>query len=399
MLFAFIPVALGMAARVAHPGITSTRLVLPTMLVEHLRPWLGALALAAVFSAEVDTCDAILFMLATSLSQDLYKRFVNPRRQRSAAAAVARAASLVGGALGVVLAIVLPPSVDRRAERSSIRCSASLFVPVVGGPVRAARRQPRGARGDRRRPHPSRIGAAGAQRRPWPRCARSDACSALARGRRPRFVHRRCCFDPGALVFNMADMFRLDGKVVAVIGAGSGIGEAVALGAAPRRGARRLPRRQRRAAQPSAAADPRRADGSAGTAAVDIADEAGVPVARSTPIVDAARQSRRPRLHAGHQRAQADSQLHRRRVRSRRPRQPARQLQRAAGGRADHDGAEVGQHRVVLVDSFARDRAGAVGLLDEQGRHRAAGEDARRRSGRSTASGSMLSALASSKRR
>ena len=48
------------------------------MLTQLLPPWLGALALAAVFSTEVDTCDAILFMISTSVSQDLYKRFIKP---------------------------------------------------------------------------------------------------------------------------------------------------------------------------------------------------------------------------------------------------------------------------------------------------------------------------------
>ncbi|HNV01742.1 MAG TPA: hypothetical protein PLN93_02500 [Vicinamibacterales bacterium] len=39
---------------------------------------LGGVLLAAIFSAEVSTSDPVLFMLATSLSQDLYRRFVNP---------------------------------------------------------------------------------------------------------------------------------------------------------------------------------------------------------------------------------------------------------------------------------------------------------------------------------
>ena len=91
-LFAFIPVLLGMSARVLVPDVASPNLVLPTVLVEALPVWLGALALAAVFSAEVSTCDAILFMLATSLSQDLYKQFVEPagRRQDRAARRQAR---------------------------------------------------------------------------------------------------------------------------------------------------------------------------------------------------------------------------------------------------------------------------------------------------------------------
>ena len=37
-----------------------------------LPPAVGALALAAVFSAEISTADAVLFMLATSGSRDLY---------------------------------------------------------------------------------------------------------------------------------------------------------------------------------------------------------------------------------------------------------------------------------------------------------------------------------------
>ena len=65
------------------------------------------------------------------------------------------------------------------------------------------------------------------------------------------------------------------------------------------------------------------------------------------------------------------------------PRQPSRQLQRAAGSGADHDGAEVRQHRALLVHPLARDRAGSVRLLDEQGGHRAAGENGARPNGRS----------------
>ena len=67
-------VLLGMIGRVAVPGLTDPNTVLPTVLTRQLPPWLGALALSAIFSTEVDTCDAILFMIATSASKDLYKR-------------------------------------------------------------------------------------------------------------------------------------------------------------------------------------------------------------------------------------------------------------------------------------------------------------------------------------
>jgi SSS family solute:Na+ symporter len=131
-VFALAPVLMGMAARVAHPGIAGRDLVLPTLLHEQLPPVLGALALAAIFSAEVSTCDAILFMLSTSLSQDLYKRFVNPAATDRQVLAVARGAAIAGGTVGVLLAIVLSTVVAALAIFYSL-LAATLFVPVIGG--------------------------------------------------------------------------------------------------------------------------------------------------------------------------------------------------------------------------------------------------------------------------
>jgi len=133
MVFALLPVAIGMALRVAQPGIEIRDQVLPIAFAHHLPPLLGALALAAVFSAEVSTCDAILFMLATSLSQDLYKRFVNPGAGDRKVLSVARIASAVGGGLGVLLAVVLPPSVINALTIFYSLLAVSLFVPIVGG--------------------------------------------------------------------------------------------------------------------------------------------------------------------------------------------------------------------------------------------------------------------------
>ena len=131
-IFSFAPVLIGMAARVAHPGIEGRDLVLPTAMLEHLPPLLGSLALAAIFSAEVSTCDAILFMLSTSLSQDLYKRFIKPSATDRQVLGVARGAALFGGAVGVLLAVVIPTVVTALTIFYSL-LAVSLFVPVVGG--------------------------------------------------------------------------------------------------------------------------------------------------------------------------------------------------------------------------------------------------------------------------
>ena len=132
MLFGFIPVFFGVAAYAAGIRVESRDLVLPTVLAQELPVFIGALGLAAVFSAEVSTCDAILFMLSTSLSKDLYKRFVNPAADDRRLLLVARLAALAGGAAGVVLAIVLETVIDALTIFYSL-LGVALFVPVIGG--------------------------------------------------------------------------------------------------------------------------------------------------------------------------------------------------------------------------------------------------------------------------
>jgi len=131
-VFAFAPALLGMAARATHPGLGNPNIVLPTVLVEQLPPWLSALALAAVFSAEVSACDAILFMLATSLSQDLYKRFLQPEADDREVLMIARLASFAGGAGAVVLALLFETVQGALAVFYAL-LGVSLLVPVVGG--------------------------------------------------------------------------------------------------------------------------------------------------------------------------------------------------------------------------------------------------------------------------
>jgi len=132
MLFAFAPVLLGMVARVAIPGIGNRDAVLPMVLLEQLPAWLGALALAAVFSTEVDTCDAILFMISTSASQDLYRRFLAPQASDAQLLRMARLTAVAGGATGVLLAIVLETVIGALTIFYSLLV-VTLFVPILGG--------------------------------------------------------------------------------------------------------------------------------------------------------------------------------------------------------------------------------------------------------------------------
>ena len=132
MLFAFIPVLFGMSARAALPGIADPNLVLPTLFLRLLPAWLGALAMAAVFSTAVDTCDGILFMLSTSMSQDIYRRHLNPRATDAELLRVARTIAVIGGTAGVILSIYLATVIGALRVFYSV-LGVSLFVPVLGG--------------------------------------------------------------------------------------------------------------------------------------------------------------------------------------------------------------------------------------------------------------------------
>jgi SSS family solute:Na+ symporter len=132
LAFAFVPVLFGMIGRTAIPGIADQNAVLPTVLTQLLPAWLGALALSAVFSTEVDTSDAILFMISSSASQDVYKRFVNPAASDQQMLRVGRATAVVGGIAGVLLSIVLQTIIGALVVFYSLLV-VTLFVPVLGG--------------------------------------------------------------------------------------------------------------------------------------------------------------------------------------------------------------------------------------------------------------------------
>jgi solute:Na+ symporter, SSS family len=132
LIFALFPAVLGMIAHGLHPALPSADLALPTLLARDLPPLVGAVALAAVFAAEVSSADAVLFMLATSLSQDLYRRFIAPTSADGRVLLVARGAAVVGGVAGIAIALVMPTVVNSLLVFYSL-LTVLLFVPVVAG--------------------------------------------------------------------------------------------------------------------------------------------------------------------------------------------------------------------------------------------------------------------------
>jgi SSS family solute:Na+ symporter len=101
------------------------------MMARALPAWLGPLALAAVFSAEISSADAVLFMLATSASRDLYRGFVRPAASDRELLRVARIAAVVGGMCGIAIAMIYG-SVRAAVGVFYAILTVTLFVPVAG---------------------------------------------------------------------------------------------------------------------------------------------------------------------------------------------------------------------------------------------------------------------------
>jgi SSS family solute:Na+ symporter len=132
LIFACAPAIIGLAARSVYPSLARPDLALPTILAAALPPVVGIVALAAVFSAEVSSADAVLFMLATSASRDLYRGFVRPAASEDDVLRVARIAAVVGGVCGVGVAMAYG-SVRAAVSVFYAILTVTLFVPVVGG--------------------------------------------------------------------------------------------------------------------------------------------------------------------------------------------------------------------------------------------------------------------------
>jgi SSS family solute:Na+ symporter len=132
LLYAGIPAMLGIVARSSFATLDAPDSALPMLLVHTLPPAVGALGLAAVFSAEISASDAVLLMLTASLSQDLYKRFLNPAADDARVLRVARWTTVVSGAAGTALAILLGSVVAALTIFYTL-LGVSLFVPIIAG--------------------------------------------------------------------------------------------------------------------------------------------------------------------------------------------------------------------------------------------------------------------------
>ncbi len=132
LLFAVIPVFIGIAAFAAFPTLSRPDLALPTAMKEMMPFSIATLALAAIFAAEVSTADAVLYMLATSISNDIYKTFLKPSISDGELLKFSRIVTLLSGVLGVIFALNLSSIISALTIFYSLM-SVSLAAPLIFG--------------------------------------------------------------------------------------------------------------------------------------------------------------------------------------------------------------------------------------------------------------------------
>lgn len=132
LIFAIMPVIIGMAAFAAFPALSRADLALPTAMKEMMPFWAATLALAAIFAAEVSTADAVLYMISTSISNDLYKAVFNPNISDKKLLKTARVITIIAGVCGVLLALKLESIISALTIFYSLM-SVSLAAPLLFG--------------------------------------------------------------------------------------------------------------------------------------------------------------------------------------------------------------------------------------------------------------------------
>ena len=130
MLFAFIPVGLGLSARILSPGLANTDVALTAL--HAISPIIAGLALAALFSAELSAGDAVIFMLSTSGARDIYRAIFKPAASDAELLRVARIVALAGAALGLALSFKYTTVYDSLVLFYGVM-GPTLFAPILGG--------------------------------------------------------------------------------------------------------------------------------------------------------------------------------------------------------------------------------------------------------------------------
>lgn len=110
-LFTFTPYILGLSAIILMPTISDPEMVIPEMIYSMFPDVAAAVLLSAIMAAIMSTCDSLLMQAGTTLSRDVYARFIHKNASHKQQLIVSRLCILIGGIVGIVVAVYEPPTV------------------------------------------------------------------------------------------------------------------------------------------------------------------------------------------------------------------------------------------------------------------------------------------------
>lgn len=131
LLFAMMPVMLGIIASVSMPGIGSTEAVIPTLAIEHLHPIGVAIFVGALLSAIMSSGDSALLGCSSLLAKNVLP-LVKKDASEKLALLVARLSIPVCGTIGVIIALQIKV-VYQLVLDSNILGLAAIIVPFIAG--------------------------------------------------------------------------------------------------------------------------------------------------------------------------------------------------------------------------------------------------------------------------
>lgn len=121
---------LGLTSAVLFPGVENSSQILSTFVVETFPVGLKGLLLVGILAALMSTADICILTASANLSQDVYKRHINPEVSDRNLLRFSMAVSLLVGALATFLAWKLPDVIDLLLIGFTVN-SAALFIPSI----------------------------------------------------------------------------------------------------------------------------------------------------------------------------------------------------------------------------------------------------------------------------
>lgn len=130
-LFVFTPYLLGLIGILLLPNLADPEMVIPELAYTFFPGIFAALLLSAVMAAIMSTSDSLLMQAGTILSRDVYQRFINKKADQRQMVLVSRLLILIGGIVGIIVAVYEPPSVFALVIFAFGTLGNSFLVPYV----------------------------------------------------------------------------------------------------------------------------------------------------------------------------------------------------------------------------------------------------------------------------